>query len=255
MDFESIINCSVDVIVVHRHAHNDELFAVYLLKTFGGVQYFPGIQDARLEFWDAIPEEKNWKDLLFNEKTLLVGMGFSPFDEHLQDGGRMCNQCAATLVATALGIREDEYLKPFFGFTLDHDRAVGKNAFELPALIKAMWGVGKGEDEVVAVANCIYETLCNQAEEFAKAGSDFKKASIRKFRTAEGKIVPLVYGLSDSSEFGKYARSKGMGVVIWKNSSGNVTIHTQQSLKLDLAPVVRAIRILEIRATIGIFIP
>jgi hypothetical protein len=248
MDFESIIKCSVEVIVIHRHAHNDELFAVYLLKAFGGVQYFPGIQEARLEFWDSIPEGKNWKDLLFNEKTLLVGMGFSPFDEHLQSGERMKNECAATLVATALGIREDEYLKPFFWFTLDHDRAVGKNAFELPALIKAMWAVGKSEDEVVAVANCIYETICNQAEGFAKASADFKKASIRKLRTAQGQIVVMVYGFSDSPEFGKYARSKGMGIVIWMNSSGNVTIHTQHILKLDLGPVVRAIRILELTA-------
>ena len=250
MDFSGIMGCPVKTIVVHQAAHNDELFASYLLRNFGEMNN-PGIQYATTEYWDSIPEGETWETLLAKEQKLLVGMGFSPLDDHLPNGDRVVGECAATLVASYLGIRNNDHLQEFLNFTLSRDTHCGKTQYELPGIIKLMCDADLRNEEVMNVMSVVYYSICNQALAFAKAGEDFKKAKFGKLVLENGTMVTVAYGFSDSSEFGKYARSKGNGIVIWAKSSGNVMIQTNHKLEIDLAPVIRAIRIREITAAGG----
>jgi len=168
----------------------------------------------------------------------------------LPTGGRKPGHCAATLVAEALSLDDDSILKPLLKFTLSRDIEQGGGSFELPALIKALWASDTGgidRDQVVlAWAFSIYGAMYQRGANFSEGTiQDYQNAGKVTIKDDSGRRINFVYGHSDSSEFGKFARYKKAGIVLWMKSGGNVIIQTDRRLNIELAPVVRAIRIAE----------
>ena len=253
--FSEIIDHPVRRLPVHKEAHFDELIAATILKRFGQ-SYFPGIQDARLECWDGMPEGKSWEDLFFNYQILPVGMGFSPLDEHLPDGTRIPNECAATLAAKAVDLWEDRALMPLLKFTLRRDTSACGNQFEFPSHVKTMWKSGRTLSEVSAFVENVFDDIHGNGLSFTECQVDIEKSTVSKIETVRGEVV-LVVGYSDIPEFGNYARSRRghrAGVAMWQKSSGEIVIQARNELQIDLAPAMQMIRYEELKSA-GLEIP
>ncbi|HUZ93213.1 MAG TPA: hypothetical protein VNG29_04425 [Candidatus Paceibacterota bacterium] len=238
-----------NTIATHTGCHEDEFVAARTLMRFGNTD-FPGVRDAKMIYWKSMPAGETWQSLL-DKGTICVGIGHGPFDEHGPNGERIENECSATLVAKHLGIDEDEALKQFFQFVLDRDSALGKNPYELPALIKTRYAAGQSDEAVEKWVFDILDDIFEQALVFyEKAGTDFGKAAVGEVRTQRGK-VKFVLGMSDSKEFAKYARSRHgckAGVVVQMTSDHHALVQTNNHLHMNLTDTVQILRIEELKA-------
>ena len=100
------------------------------------------------------------------------------------------------------------------------------------------------------------DALYQQSRDFNEIAAKDYKAAKKIPIEVNGRKVMAVIGQSDSLSFSRYARSsfgtqaefhRFAGVVIVLNGKGNVSIFTDLSMKLDLAPVVEGLRIAELR--------
>jgi hypothetical protein len=95
------------------------------------------------------------------------------------------------------------------------------------------------------------DILYRQSRDFNEiAAKDFKQAQKRTVELIDGRKISVVIADSDSLEFSRYARSSfgcKAGVVLTRNSAGNVAITSNTQLKLDFSSVVEMLRIQELR--------
>jgi hypothetical protein len=138
----------------------------------------------------------------------------------------------------------------------DRVSVAGKgNPFEVHAVAEAVYqrfGSALFADWAFKALDVIYQ----QARDFQEVAAKDYKAAKKIPIEINGRKVMAVIGQSDSLSFSRYARSsfgtqaefhRYAAVVIVRNGNGNVSIFTDLSMKLDLAPVVEQLRIAELR--------
>lgn len=111
-------------IATHARPDGDEFFAIWLLRYFQkeAELKYPGSSTAPIVCFtaDLLPDGKSEKDFL---ETLFIGCGKGELDEHPRKDP---NQCAATRVATKLGVRNYKGLARLIRITLEEDRKRAK---------------------------------------------------------------------------------------------------------------------------------
>lgn len=130
-----------DTIATHVMPHFDEILGIWLLQNFGEEQ-FPGIRTAKIIYWSAgraTPDGRSADDYEQNG-VVAVGVGGGRFDEHpvVANGEQTEDECAATLVAKALGIEKDPELKRILEFAVKNDRKGVGNTFDLAYMVKVL---------------------------------------------------------------------------------------------------------------------
>jgi hypothetical protein len=243
------VTVTIKKIVTHVRPHLDEIMGIWMLIKFG--EYlFSGIGNAMVEFWDSLPEGKT-PGQLEKEGVLLIGIGGGRFDEHpTLNAERKQDVCTTSLVAQALGLADDPALKGLLEFVRVRDLTLSGNAYDLHALIKTFYAAGRDDQMVWGWAFLALSAIYDQSISFfEEAGTDFQAATVTEI-SIEGKRRKIAVGNSDSMEFAKFARSPHgcrAAVVIQKNSTGQVQVHTTKFLGINLLDTACMLRVEELK--------
>lgn len=203
---------NVKCVVMHKKPHWDEIVA-YWLALFIGAEAFPGINDARVEYWDEIPNKPSKQ--LRNEGYLLLGIGFGDFDDKLREGGRKEKKCTAILMAEALGIEKNPEFEKLLSFSYTADTQP-KVSFLDPASVVKMLHNNHPKDPRVAihyVFNLLDELKTQQDEFFTGTHAAYahllagKPDNFQRIISPLGEEVRLVILNTDSSAVVAYGRS------------------------------------------------
>lgn len=244
----------IHTIVTHFRPHLDEVVGIVLLLWYGEKKY-PGIGNAKITFCDAgtTPDGKSWQQLE-KEGVVLIGTGGSRFDEHpTLHKDRKEGECAASLVATYLGISEEPWLAKLMRYTCINDTKGGSNPFELAGMINLMnkrWFDQNPSATLEWSMNAVQVYLEEQIKFFTETSKEFEMYSEVINSTCKGKDIVIVKVTGDNDQLGAYARSAAgasADIVIQKNSNGNVVISTKKTSFINLDDVARAIRLKEMR--------
>lgn len=242
-----------DTIVTHERTHLDEYLAIFLLRKFGE-EKFPGISEAKVIFWNSggqTPDARTANDYE-KEHALLVGIGGGRFDEHpTTDGDRKEGECAATLVAKALGIADDPSLEKILKFAVNNDLKAAAHPFDLAYIAKVMHQQYPNNPEIVMewVMAGLEAKYHEQASFFNETKKEFDRiAEIEVIQGPRGKSIKMTTVVSDDEQMSKFARSVyggNIAVVIQKKSSDNVQIYTNRQYGLTLYDVAQMLRLAE----------
>jgi hypothetical protein len=106
----------IHTVAMYPRPHPDNIVALWLLREFGTEQ-FPGIETAKLEFWNQIPAGKT-SEQLEAEGVLLIDLGGGRFDHHQEEHHNDKQTCATSLVARFVGVAD----RPEFKKLLEYVR-------------------------------------------------------------------------------------------------------------------------------------
>ncbi len=118
----SAFSIPIKFIVTHKRADFDEVLAIFLLhQLVEAEEHFPGANTAGIGFWNAgrktIDGQYATDEWVRKAKLLPIGCGGGEFDEHPVHGReRVTGECAATLVAKKLGVRDRPNLRTLLTF-------------------------------------------------------------------------------------------------------------------------------------------
>ncbi len=241
-------------ILTHEGPHLDEITAIWLLRRFGEKK-FPGIGTAKVVYTGAgggIPGGQTPEECE-RDGVLCIGVGGGRFDEHpTTDGGRKQDECAATLVAGAIGVAGDPALGRILKYVVKNDlKGVGQ-PFDLAYLVKALHQqYSDNPEKVMEWAITGLEVKYNEQSSFVSAGEEFRRtAKVEEILGPGGKTFKMAVITSDNGQMNKFARSEAGGqaaIIIQKRSSGNVQIYTNKHFGLTLYDVAQMLRFAEQR--------
>lgn len=236
-------------IAVHERPHLDEIAAVFFLRLFGE-EKFPGVSKAEIVFWKTGGETPEaLAETCKGEGILAIGTGWGPFDEHpspTQEG--KSGECAATLVAKALGIDDDPTLEPMLRFVLNSDVKGSSNPFDLAALVKTMHE--QYPDDPIGVMTWAIQALQakyqQQSDFLVDTAREFEENAEREEVTGPGgRTFVMITVCSDNEQMNKFARHAGADIVVQRWQTGNVQIFTNKKSGLTLYDVVQMLRLAE----------
>lgn len=241
----------VDCIAIHHRAHIDEFVAGCIATSYGEI-FFPGIREAKMVFMDSgtlATDQKSALAYLSEEKTLLIGLGDSPFNEHrTPTRGRIKAECATSLTAILLGVDREQHLAQLLNYTRKTD-TTSRGIFELSSLIKLRWRRHRDEPRRVIewVMEIIRDIVDDQLDFWEDTGREFEeKACLHSLEYyGREKTIPLAVIESDDERVNAYARmaeGKNVAVIIQKFSSGHVCIFSNKRYHLDMANVAWHVR-------------
>ena len=158
----------VEYIATHYEPHPDEALAIWKAMRFGR-ETFLGIErawtDGHILFCDAgreMPRTLPCK----RERILEVGVGGREFDEHRD--GQTGDECAATLMADRLGLRDNPVLERMVRWTLANDQEAAGVAFDWSDIMKAAFHAGIPARTMLKrsfrVYDAVYHTLSGTAK-------------------------------------------------------------------------------------------
>ena len=243
-------------IATHDDPHLDEIAAIWLLRRHGE-EKFPGVSEARITIWETGgPVPDGMAEACDMEGVLAVGTGWvGPFDEHPSPGnGGKPGECAATLVAKALGLEDDPALEPILRYVLNSDTKGSSNPFDLASLVKVMHQ--QYPDDPIKVMNWAIEALEAKYQEqlkfLTKTRAEFERVALVEDVTGPtGRSFKMVVACSDDPQMNKFARSAlgvSAAIVIQQWSGGNVQIFTNRKSGLTLYDVAQMLRLAEQQA-------
>jgi hypothetical protein len=120
-------------VVMHQNPHWDEVVAYYLWYQYGDKK-FQNTKGAAIRFVESDPVGT---DEEFDKDGILpIGCGKGRFDEHREGVERLEGECATTLVAKYLGIRNKPELERLIDETLHFDTHEGCASTQLPEILK-----------------------------------------------------------------------------------------------------------------------
>ncbi len=249
----------VHTVVMYPRPHPDNIVALWLLREFGE-EYFPGVNEAKIDFWNQVPAGKTpeqWE----SEGYLLIDLGGGRFDHHHEEHTDDKTTCATTLVARYLGVDQRPELKKLLEFVrrddLEGRGTMSKDtidrAFGLSAVVMNLNRDYPDHPEyVIEVVTRI--VLAHYHEEYRRKvlmpqeWSELLqqgRASLFEVQTAAGK-VRVVQMETDSKAmvgFVRAIRTIEADVVVQRLSSGHTNIVTRQtSPRLDMRPIAAAVR-------------
>ncbi|MFH0779749.1 MAG: hypothetical protein V1928_02715 [Parcubacteria group bacterium] len=211
----------------HDEPHLDEIACIWEMKRYGTLTFISNYA---------------------MEGKLSIGIGGGPFDEHAADNiERKEGECAATLMAKALGVEDDPALEPILKFVCSRDLKGKSQPFDLDSLVKLMNARFPNDPEhviewAIAALEAKYQ---EQLAFFTSTKAAFEKAKIEDVEGPGGRKYRMVVAESDEAQLSKYARSNLGGnsaIIIQRQSSGNVQIYTNQKYNLTLYDVIQMLR-------------
>lgn len=240
--YNLIVPTPIHTIAIYRRLHTDNICAIFLLKEFGE-EFFPGVKNANVEFWDKVPDEKNADDFE-KEGYLLVDMGDGKFDHH-EEGHTQKTECASTLIAKFLKIDEQPALKKLLTFVKRDDlegrgivsKDIIDRMFGLPALILNLAKTYPDSPEyVVDIVIRIFQAhyyeqyrrtvlMPMELEQLKNEG----KISIEDISAGNEKLR-VVFVESDSDTLAGFLRAYqevSADIVVIRRSSGHINIITK----------------------------
>lgn len=240
-------------IMTHVNPHQDEGYAILLLKRYGGKVY-PGIESAKIAT-TGNPNGINGEDLL-KTGVVCVGCGNGKYDEH---GKSDDYTSAAELVARDLGLMDNRAIKRIVAYVTACDRNRDVRPQELPSLIKT-WHRQHRNNPQIAIDRmmaCLEDEL-DSALAFQKT---FDTLKIEKKRfpligvepsMPRREIVYAVFDQCDDHNVPIVARIKGVDITIIRNTRGNVGVFTRGEKTqsgsepvVDITETARLIRMAE----------
>ncbi len=252
---------AIHTVVLFSRPHIDPICALFLLREFGE-KSFPGVKDAKLEFWNGLPDERTADDW---EKAgyLLLDMGRGKFDHH-QDAHDVpiaqCD-CAATLVAKFLQIDRIATVRKILQFAKRDDlegkgiisQDVIDRTFGLPAIVMNLNRDYPEHPEFVV--DMVYRILlAHYHEEYRRKVlmprewqelKDSGKASRLMIPLGDHQVLVALVE-SDSKTIAGFLRAVKdiqADIVVQRTSSGHTNIITsQKKVRLDLKKVARLLR-------------
>ncbi len=249
---EADVDKVVRRIITHTAPHLDELVAYWLLVRWGE-KHFPGISSVPVEVWrkggttsDGRSFEA-WED----DGAMFIGIGGGQFDEHPLNGvNDRAGECAATLVAQRLGIRDEPALKPILDFVQRIDAKGGANPWDISAMVKTMNEGGMVELPQLLQWVCLaLDAKYSEQARFIAAMADAANSRRDQIFLPDGSSLRIATVESTSPQTHKALFNQGASVVVLRNpETGNVAIFTQKRDQVKLKNVVRVIRLLEQRA-------
>lgn len=239
-------------IILPTHPHTDTLVGIFLLKEFGNKKY-PGINKAKIEVWNSLPEKES-SESLFQKGYFLIDIGEGRFDHHFR--GKTVSQMIAEDLEIA-GVpalnkiltyaeRDDKY-----GLGTISSDPIDK-AFGLSGLITALNKIFDQDPNRVAeiilpIVDAHYreekrrtEELPQEFEKMLKEG----KAEIFILKQQKKKLNVVIIESSNPSIVGWLRSSAGQkaDVVVQQMPSGHVNILTRPLKRVDLRLVVILLR-------------
>jgi len=216
----------------HEASHLDEIAAMWLIEKFA---------------------DKEFLDKYAPTRTLEVGIGGGPFDEHPVNGELKEDECAATLVAKALGVDEEPALEKILKFVVTHDLKGGAQPFDLCSLVKLLHQQFPNNPEKVIewTITGLEAKYQEQLSFFSVTKAEFERATEVEAIRVSGRVLKMATIVSDDPQMSKFARSRYGGevaVLIQKRSTGNVQIFSNRRFGLSLRNVAAKIRWEEQRA-------
>lgn len=210
----------------HDGSHLDEDAAIWMAKDFGTEEFLSKYAP---------------------NGVLEIGIGGGPFDEHATaHADRKEDECAATLMAKALGIENDPALEKILKFVRQRDLNGNSQPFDLDSIVKAMNSAFPNDPEMVLefAMNALRAKYREQLE-FHAAKKAFMNAKAQEVEGPGGRMLRVVIAESDAKQLSKVAFSafgNNCAVLIQKRSSGHVQIFTNKKLNLTLYDVVQSLR-------------
>lgn len=242
-------------IATHANPHFDDILGCIFLQRFGE-DVFPGVSGAEIVFWpNGGTPDGRLAEYWERDGFLMVGVGGGRFDEHPSGGAsRKENECAATLVAKALGLDQDPRFRQLLQFALKVDSGGAAHPFDVSSVINWMNRLHRDNPApVFAWVREFLDAYLNHQEDFRVALRACKEdGKVCEIPRGERRIRMLAIE-SDLNEVMAAARLEqpygpDADIVVQRRSSGNVQILTSKKACLDLAHVAAAIRRAERRA-------
>lgn len=233
----------------------DTVAAVLLLRDYGEA-HFPGIADAALVFWTALPAGKTAAQLEA-EGVLPIDLGGGTFDHHVPEG-RARADSAATLVAKHLGVDKDPALQKLLAY-VKRDDLEGKGTVSADPLDRAFglsglmttYGRQHRDDPQALVALVLPFFRAHVAEQRQRLEDnprewkELKAAGKGRELTVKGKRGAWKIAVMESDNItlpGFLRAYMHADVVIQRLPSGHTNVITNQKKKIDLAPMAAALR-------------
>lgn len=241
-------------IILPTRAQPDTIVAIFILKKFGGA-VFPGIEDASVEVWQALPSDET-DESLRKDGILLIDIGRGIFDHH----SRTEKITASDLVSSYLGVRENPALQKLLEYAR-RDDFFGKGtisadpldrAFGLSGLIAVLnKSFSKNPAHVVDIIMPLIlahydeevlrtEELPKEFEEKVQSG----KAEVFAVKQRDKKLKVVIID-SDNASMPGYLRSQNGGrfdVVAQWMPTEHVNILTRPTKHIDLRSLAALIR-------------
>ncbi|MBX4191253.1 MAG: hypothetical protein KW804_00430 [Candidatus Doudnabacteria bacterium] len=246
-------------IVMFPKIQIDTSIAYLLLHHFGEAK-FPGIKDAKLEFWMEMPKDKTTEQLE-NEGYILIDLGNSRFDHH-KLGPENNKISTAHMVAKYLGIEDRADLQKMLEFAR-RDDLEGKGTmsndsidrtFGLSGLLTTLnKTIGDNPHKILDViltmltAHLIEENKRHELtpKEYDQLKSDGK---VKEFTAHQlDKQLKVIYVESDNAGLAGYLRSRAIGadLVIQKASMGHTNFVSRQQAQLQLKKLSKLLKLAE----------
>lgn len=241
----------------------DTILAIFMLRKFGETA-FPGIKEAKLEFWNQLPPDKT-AEQLEQEGVLLIDLGHGRFDHHreLENGKPM--RCTSEIVADFLKVQDDPALKKLLAYA-KRDDLEGKGtisddpldrAFGLSGLLtNLVRAYGHDLNGVVNLVLTLFEAHYLEEEKRTKLlPAEWKQlvdsgAAKQWNVTSSTGLIRVAQVPSDNPSLSGWLRAYlHQDLVIIRRSSNHVSIITNQAKKIDLSRVMANLREMEARKT------
>jgi len=239
----------------------DTAIAYFLLTTFGEGS-FPGVSNAPIEFWTAMPDGRT-AEQLESEGYILVDMGDGKFDHHVlgQDNRKITS---SLLIARHLGADSRADIQKLLELAR-RDDLEGKGtlsadpidrAFGISALLTNLNKSMPNDSRAVldAMLPLITAHFLEENRRHVQLPLEYKELEAQgKVMAAEaiqlGRRLKIVMVESDNASLAGYLRSKGMGaaLVIQKSSTGHVNFISNQSANVRLHKLARVVKSAEAR--------
>jgi len=259
---EPIAALLVHTIAIFPKVQVDTLVSIYLLKAFGE-EAFPGVKDAKIAFMSKAPEGKTPEETEA-EGMLLVDLG-GMFDHHrtnTQSGKRQ--DCAATLIASYLGIDKQKYLEKLLQWA-KRDDLEGKGtisedsidrAFGLSGVISNLNRELKETpqqivDLILPLIEHHVDEQRHRAEGLPKLYAELEAAGkTRRWKMKQGaaEISAAAVECDDIGMAGWLKAVKRMDLVVQRAPTGHTNVITRQERSIDLRPVIERLRVEEAMA-------
>lgn len=237
----------------------DTAISYFLLHHFGE-NNFPGIKQARLEFWMDLPAGKTVEQLE-QEGFILIDLGNSRFDHH-RLGPENTKVSTALMVAKHLGIENRPDLQKMLEFAR-RDDLEGKGTissdtidrtFGLSGLLTTLnKSLPNDSQKILDVilplltAHLLEEN--KRTEQMPREHEELKSlGKVREFKAVQlGKQLKVIYIESDNPGMAGYLRSRAIGadLVIQRASTGHTNFVSRQQAQLQMKKLARLIKLLE----------
>lgn len=242
---------------LHFRPHEDEIACLAFLKHHGE-KVHPGIGKAieskKFIFFDAgsvLPGNQKWQDL-HQKGIVLIGVGGSPYDEHNLSDELKKTECAATLVARAIGIDKDIRYTRLINELLINDRNPQKSLLSTSSSIRAGHILFSqnidGMKEVITytMASIEWQMMLQQTL-FDETKKDFEKNArivTVKYRNNDIKIVSIISSNEQIATYAKIAEKPQM-TICFNKDRGHVYISAAKII--NLGSISKRIRSEEMR--------